>query len=119
MAKPQERNHPGVTVAQAVRDVLIASLNKGQFPVALLTLVILSLIWKMPSEDVSTLVFMMFTRLEYWGYPLSVLAFGGWFFHARRQRRLIVAELERISHERDKVQEKTLGNRVKSSEVKP
>jgi hypothetical protein len=102
-----------------VRDVLIASLNKGQFPLALLALIILALIWKLPAEDVSALVFMTFNKLEYWGYPLSVVAFGGWFFHARRQRQLIVAELERISHERDKIQEKTLGGRVKSSEGKP
>src|SRR5262249_52330955 len=107
-----------VTWAQTVRDVLIASINKGQFPLAILGLVVLALIWKTPEEIVGSLVMDLFTRAEYWGYPLAVVGFGGWFVHARKQRQMIAGELDRISGERNKAQQATLGKRVKSSEAK-
>ena len=40
-----------------LRDVLIASMNKGQFPAALIAMVVLSAIWRMPPADVSKLMF--------------------------------------------------------------
>lgn len=39
--------------ARMMRDVLVASIHRGQFPPALLGLVILAIVLKMPSEDVS------------------------------------------------------------------
>src|SRR5687768_5813132 len=66
----------GVVLAAALRDVLIASINKGQFPFAMLGLVLLTLIVKMPSEDVSKLVFRLVDGVErasLLGYLLSLL----------------------------------------------
>lgn len=84
--------------ANAFRDILVASINKGQFPLAILGLVAMSLIWRMPSEDVSKLVFRIVDGLErgmLLGYGLALVAFGGWYVHARYQRRLISVELSR------------------------
>jgi hypothetical protein len=52
----------------------------------------------MPPEDVSELVFRVVDGLErgaLFGYLLAVVAIGGWYVHARYQRRLISVELSR------------------------
>lgn len=65
---------------------------------AILGLVAMSLIWRMPPEDVSELVFRIVDGLErgvLLGYGLALIAVGGWFVHARYQRRVISMELSR------------------------
>lgn len=112
--------HPlGAAWATALRDVLIASINKGQFPFAILGLVVLTLILKMPSGDVSKLVFRLVDGVErgsFLGYLLSLLLLVGWYVHARYQRRVIAAEIERMAAERNTLQSRNLGQqRIKSS----
>jgi hypothetical protein len=105
------------TVSDGRRDVLIASMNKGQFPAALIAMFILSMIWRMPPADVSKLVFRLLDLAEercLVGYVASVLFLFGWFFHARYQRRLITRE---ISRERNQLQARELGKKLKSSEA--
>lgn len=115
MAKP-----PGVKKIgfwHMVRDVLIASLNKGQFLVALLGMMIMLMIVKMPAADVSRLMFEVVGKLESGylaGYLLSIILGGGWFAHAKFQRRIIQNELNRIAEQRTELQRKQLG-KVKSS----
>jgi hypothetical protein len=102
-----------------LRDVLIASMNKGQFPAALLAMVVLSVIWRMPPVDVSKLMFRLLDVAEeerLVGYAVSVVSLFGWFFHARYQRKLINQEMKRISNERNQLQTRELGKKVKSSE---
>jgi len=115
--------HPlGSVWATALRDVLIASINKGQFPFAILGLVLLTLILKMPSEDVSKLVFRLVDGAErdsLSGYFLSLLFLVGWYAHARYQRRVISGEIVRMAAERNALQSKSLGQqRIKSSKVR-
>jgi hypothetical protein len=109
----------GAVLAAAVRDVLIASINKGQFPFAMLGLVLLTLIVKMPSADVSKLVFRLVDGVErgsLLGYLLSLLFLAGWYVHARYQRRVITREIGRIAAERNMLQSRNLGQqRIKSS----
>lgn len=104
----------GAAWATALRDVLIASINKGQFPFAILGLILLALIMKMPPEDVSRLVDGV-ERGSLFGYLLSLLLLAGWYVHARYQR-VITQELERMAAERNMLQGKNLGEqRIKSS----
>jgi hypothetical protein len=109
----------GAAWATALRDVLIASINKGQFPFAILGLVLLTLIVKMPPADVSKLVFRLVDGVEQGsllGYLLSLLFLIGWYVHARYQRRVIAGEIERMAAERNTLQGKNLGRqRIKSS----
>lgn len=109
----------GAAWASALRDILIASINKGQFPFTLLGLVLLALIMKMPPEDASRLVFRLIDGGEgdsLLGYLLSLLLLVGWYLHARYQRRVIAAEIERMAAERNMLQSQSLGQqRVKSS----
>jgi hypothetical protein len=70
----------------ALTNVLIASMNKGQFPLAIAALVFSFMIWRMPSEDVSKLVFQVFNSLiaaKMLGYGLFALTVGSWFAHAK------------------------------------
>lgn len=105
--------------ATAFRDIFVASINKGQFPLAILGLIVMSLIWKMPPEDVSKLVFRIVDGVErgaLLGYLLALISIVGWYFHAKYQRRVISAELERVATERNVLQTKKLGpQRIKSS----
>jgi hypothetical protein len=109
----------GAALATALREVLIASINKGQFPFAMLGLVLLALIVKMPSEDVSELVFRLVDGVErgsLLGYLLSLFVLAGWYVHARYQRRVIAREIGRIAAERNMLQGRKLGqHRIKSS----
>ena len=85
----------------------------------MLGLLLLTLIVKMPPEDVSKLVFRLVDGVErgsLLGYLLSLLFLAGWYVHARYQRRVITAEIERMAAERNTLQSKNLGQqRIKSS----
>ena len=85
----------------------------------MLGLIVMSLIWRMPPEDVSALVFRILDGLEggiLSGYLLALLSILGWYFHGKYQRRVIVAELDRVVAERNLLQAKNLGSqRMKSS----
>lgn len=91
---PAQKAKPAgpVTWAQMLRDVLTASINKGQFPFAILALVTVLMIWKMSEQDVAVLVFRILDDIERWyliGYLLFVVVIGGWFWHANYLSRKI------------------------------
>ena len=116
---PKKRNSNGMGISQALRDVLVASINKGQFPLAVFALIFGLIIFKMPPEDVSKLVFEVLGMLQRWemvGYILSFFGFGGWFVHAKWQRQMITNEMRRLSIERTKAQGSKMGSLIKSSE---
>jgi hypothetical protein len=83
--------------AKAFRDIFVASISKGQFPLAMVGLIVMSLIWRMPPEDVSRLVFRIVDGLERGalvGYLLALVAMTGWYVHARHCRRLAWSALQ-------------------------
>ena len=104
---------------QMLNNVLIASINKGQFPIAILGIVAIIGLVRMPPEDISKLFFRIFDGLEhYWlvGHILTVLAIVGWFIHARYQRRVINDEMRRVGRQRTDLQQKLMGSKLTSSE---
>jgi hypothetical protein len=109
---------PNFGYAQMLRDVLVASINKGQFLLALVGLVGVIMVIKMPPADVSKLVFRLVESFEngkILGYVLALVFAVGWFWHARWQRRLITNEMHRIGQVRTELQSKALGKKLKSS----
>ncbi len=113
--KPQPKE---IEFWHMARDVLVASMNKGQFPLAMAGIIFLLMIFKMPGADVSKLVFKIFGNLEngaFLGYILSGIAIPGWFIHARVQRRVINDEMKRVSEERNTAQKLSAGPDIKSS----
>jgi hypothetical protein len=115
------RRNSGITWAQVVRDVLIASMNKGQFPIAIVSFIIILLIIKMPAADVSKLVFSILDELEN-GKIMGWFLFGtsvlSWFAHARWQRKQFTYEIDRLSVERNKAQQRNFGPQMGSSRRK-
>lgn len=106
--KPQQPNFWGM-----LRDVLLASISKGQFPMAMGCLIAIVMILKMPAEDVSKLVFQMLKGVEevrLVGYLTTLVALTGWFYHARWQRKMMAEEVNRIAGERNKLQANRLGS---------
>jgi hypothetical protein len=104
-----------------LRDVLIASINKGQFPLAILGIVVVAMLLKMPGADVSRLVFDLLAGLKdgaLLGYVIAGFALTGWFLHARWQRRVMTQEVNRVADERTKLQAQQLGESVESSQRK-
>lgn len=117
--RKKEKPKSDIGFNQMLRDVLIASMNKGQFPLALSALIFVVLILKMPQKDVSTLVFRLLDRAEareLLGWVSTVTMVVVWYLHTRSLRRWCAAELDRISNERNSLQRKSLGNGlIKSS----
>lgn len=101
-----------------IRDVLIAALNKGQFPLAMLGVIVIVMVMKMPGEDVSKLAnklldgFRDYTLVGWFSAPAALLA---WALHAKLQRSQWTQEMDRVTNERNRLQERLLGKSLESS----
>jgi len=87
----------GITVAQAIRDVFIASINKGQFPFAIVGGIALLMVFRLPESEIVPLIHWMVDRLadnRLVGYALFVLSVAGWYIHAQRMRREFTLQLD-------------------------
>lgn len=112
-------NHREVTWAQAFRDIIVASMNRGQLPILAVALIIGLAIWRMPAQDVSKWVFevthLLATR-KLLGYALFLVAMIGWYLHARWMRKEFSEECLRIGTEKSDLQSKLAGTKFKSSD---
>lgn len=118
---PAKRPQNGVTWPQAVRDIVVTSINRGQLPVLGIIAIVLLLIWKMPGLEAAALAREIFQALrngELWAYPLLAGALGGWFFHVKSMRRMFSDEAERIGREKSNLQSKLSGVQYQSSDQK-
>lgn len=112
---------PKIGFWHMVRDVLVASLNKGQFLPACAFVLFLVIILRMPGEDVSRLAFRLVDDLENYsllGYASAVVVLALWMIHARFQRRVAAGELKRVAKERTRLQEGAIGQQLQSSDPK-
>ncbi len=102
-------------------EVLIASINKGQLPIALIGLFFIIWVYKLPSDCLSSITTNLMDIVvlgNFIGYVLSGLFLSFWFLHTKRQRRIYENEIKRISDEKKKLQEQLLGKKhIESSEV--
>ena len=82
--------------SQAVRDVFIASINKGQFPFAIVGAIVLLLIFRLPANEIVPLIHWMVEKLSsiwYLGYFLFVCTVFAWYFHSQRIRREVTDQM--------------------------
>ena len=108
-----------VTWAQAFRDIIIASMNRGQLPILGMVGIVFLLVWKMPDEKASQLVFDLYGKLmemEMWAYMLLAVTLVGWYSHAKIMRREFSREYRRIGQEKSDLQSKAAGIKFKSSD---
>lgn len=74
MSRQNKNNYSRPNIWGMIRDVMIASLNKGQFLLGIVGLIIIILVAKLPSKDVSTLFFgiiELFKSSHFLGWTLS------------------------------------------------
>lgn len=120
-SRPKSRNgdaQPPIGMWHMLRDVLVASMNKGQLPVLALLLVVSLVIFRMPPEGVRELAVQVLSELvnlHLVGYALAVVLALSWLVHAKYQRRTFAAEMDRIAEERNKLQDRLLQRKTRSS----
>lgn len=101
-----------------MNNVILAALGKGQVLPVLLFFAFILMVLKMPSADVSVLMFSIISKLEngsLLGYVLAVALAGSWFLHVKWQRRRYEAEMRRMAAKRDEAQEGALPGLLESS----
>lgn len=121
MANKGRNNAANVTWAEAARDVLVTSMNKGQLPLVIVGAIVFLVLYRMPPERVAMLVDETITNLKtgcFVGYALFLLTSGAWYVQARSTRRAFADEVRRVGAERDRWQEQALGKNLKSSDKK-
>ena len=109
---------PKVGFFHFLRDVFVASINKGQFPLAILGLVLGIYCVRVPPDVLAEhgREFFMGLRDGFLvGYLLFFTTLGGWYVHAKSLRRKHHDELNRIATEETELQKKQLGSKIKSS----
>lgn len=95
-------NWPG-----AFRDVLVASLNKGQFPIAVVLVIFIIIFWRLPATDLKSILEDFLNRFEsnyIFGWVLFVITLLGWYFHNRYVRKVHLNEINRILQEKQDLQ---------------
>lgn len=111
-------NQPAFTWAQAVRDIFVTSMNRGQLPVLGMIAVALLVLYRMPPEGLAALTHEVVTSLkngELWAYLLELATVVAWYVHARSMRRNFSDEAERIGREKSKIQSQAAGVAFKTS----
>lgn len=102
----------------AIRDIMIASINKGQFPMAMVGLIVIIALIRMPSEAVATLMTQFIEELvslRIAGWSISVIITFSWYRHAKKLRRVYTKEVDRIAEEKNELQQKLTTRKNQSS----
>ena len=119
MAKNKQRKeyskpYNKVTWAQAFRDVVIASIEKGQLPVLFGFGSFFLLIWKLDSSDSLVLLNSILEKLSDWylyGYVLFLLSILGWYSSSKNLHKMHFEECDRVGREKTELQDKLLNGR--------
>lgn len=115
MAKKQKQIPQEIGPWYMVRDVLIASINKGQFLLGICGISLIIILLRLPEEGLSKLIVGLFNGNSYICLIIIALLIIGWFFHIKSQNRISKAEIERVAKVRNQLQSENLGNKIESS----
>jgi len=102
----------------ALRDVIIAGMSKGQLLPLMGGLIVAFMIFRMPPEDISKIMFELVSLIKDWyyiGWILAILSLPGWYITNKGLRRSHYNEMKRISDEKKLLQEKLLQRKLESS----
>lgn len=102
-----------------IKEIVIASMNKGQFLVAGLWLLLFILFLKL-SQDQAYAILVNFCKLLVNGQIAGWVLFGivviAWFLHSKYQRRNFTREMKRIAQEKKDIQQSQLRTKLGSSQ---
>lgn len=93
-------------------------MNKGQFPIACFFLIIVFWMYRVPGDKLYQLfpdLLAALTRWYVWGWITCLGVTFASFFSIKYLRRVHTREIQRLSNEKTKLQEKLLGNKVMKS----
>lgn len=116
----RDRGHSNIGPWNAVRDIGIAAVNRGQLVPFGIFVFLIVMLFKMPSEDVSKLAFEILKALKTGsliGYGVSFFLAIGWYVHAKWQRRMLTGEIGRVGLEKSKLQANQINGTIESSET--
>lgn len=102
-----------VGIAEAIRDVFIVAINKGQLPVLGVISVILLILFRVPETEIVSLIREIINSLGKFtivSYSLNVVLLGGWVWHAKSVRQMHSRECDRVGREKTKLQLEQLKN---------
>ncbi|WP_158117234.1 hypothetical protein [Vibrio cincinnatiensis] len=117
MAKAK-KSQQGVSWAQAFRDIILRSMDRGQLLPVLIFLIVLALIFKMPEDkvyDFGLEIVNGFKNFSLVGWVLAIIVGILWAGHARIMRRQHSTEYKRIGLEKSKLQRKAADKTVLNS----
>jgi hypothetical protein len=80
------RGKSSVGLYEFLRDVLLASIDKSQFPLALTAIIVLAVVWKLSPADLAHLLVRLVTfaeRRSVVGYVAATISVVGWVLHVR------------------------------------
>jgi hypothetical protein len=98
-----------------LQSVLLASIVKGQFPIAVGGIVLVVMLLKMRSTDVGQFAFRLLDAAErgaVFGYVLCLVISCAWVMQVRYLKRQFRQEIDRVIAERNAMQARVLGNRI-------
>ncbi|MCC4632651.1 hypothetical protein [Xanthomonas dyei] len=110
-----------VTVAQAVRDVLITSMNKGQLPLLAVCSIVFLIAYRLTPEATEKLAREVVARmvdLSILGWVLTLGLSFGWWFHSKSTRERYKVELARIGQEKSAAQNVASGGKFAGSRTR-
>ena len=116
-SKPQQRQP--VTWAQAVRDVLMAAMARGQLVPLTISAVLGISVYRMPEDKLYIFAEDLLHTLEkgnLWGYVLSVVVMISWHSHAKSLRKKASEEFARIGKEKSSLQNMMSPVRLETSD---
>lgn len=108
----------GYTWAQAVRDIVVTSINRGQLPILGMIAVALLVLYRLPEGDIAKLALEVVESLrrgEFWAYLIELATVVAWYVHSRAMRKAFSDEAERIGREKSRVQSQAAGVEFKTS----
>ncbi|MEO8516556.1 MAG: hypothetical protein ABI426_07425 [Flavobacterium sp.] len=101
-----------------IQNVLIAALNKGQFLLGFVGLILMIMVLKLTQEDTKSLlddIIGMFKDWHYFGWALGIFSTSGWYLGTKRLRHINTKEINRISAEKKQLQLKATNKKLRSS----
>ena len=104
-----------------IQNVLIASLNKGQFIIGIIGMIFIILVLKLSSSDSKLFLDEVINKAHswyYWGWILGLISTAGWFFSTKRLRSLHEKEMKRVSDEKSKLQQNHIPKKLSSTNTK-
>ena len=115
--KKKHNNH--YSWARAFRDIVVTAMNRGQLPVLGVMSIFMLILWRIPEQDLSTILAMIISHLvagELIAYIFLFIVCSAWFLQSKVARKNHSEEMNRVTEEKSQLQNMLTKKKFKSSE---